>query len=199
MSVRSKISVHEGIFFITITCYKWLELFEITNSYNIVYKWFDYLKNQGHYVNGYVIMPNHMHALLAFKRSDKIINRIIGNGKRLMAYQLVGRLKQIDRRNLLNLMRAGVNKTDKSRGKLHQVFQPSFDWKECWSDHFIEQKLDYMHRNPMEGKWHLTEDIVEYPHSSARYYLTGQHGLYPVTSVANLRDIDLTKSNSSNS
>ena len=127
MSVRTNISEHDGIFFITITCFRWVNLFKITNGFHIVYKWFDHLKDQGHYICGYVILPNHLHALLAFRRTEKTINRIIGNGKRLIAYQLVSQLNQDGRKELLNLMMAGVNKTDKSRGKLHQVFQPSFD------------------------------------------------------------------------
>ncbi len=32
----------------------------------------------------------------------------------------------------------------------------------------------------------------QYEHSSARFYLTGEHGIYPVTSFMMLRDIDLT-------
>jgi REP element-mobilizing transposase RayT len=83
--------IHEtdGIFFITITCYKWIPLIQITNTYNAVYKWFNYLKEKGHYIAGYVIMPNHIHALLAFSKTDKNINKIIGNGKRFLAYEII--------------------------------------------------------------------------------------------------------------
>jgi len=38
--------------FITFTCYKWLPLIELTNSHDVVYKWFDYLKTKGHLVTG---------------------------------------------------------------------------------------------------------------------------------------------------
>ena len=34
---------------------------------------------------------------------------------------------------------------------------------------------------------------VEYAHSSAKYYLTGEQGIYPVTGYGELLDIDLTK------
>ncbi|MEO6455590.1 MAG: hypothetical protein ABIN97_16030 [Ginsengibacter sp.] len=43
----------EGKYFITFTCQDWLSLFEITNSYNAVYKWFDYLKTKGHLIKSY--------------------------------------------------------------------------------------------------------------------------------------------------
>ncbi|MBA3674785.1 MAG: transposase [Chitinophagaceae bacterium] len=50
---------------------------------------FNYLKEKGHYIAGYVIMPNHIHALLAFSKTDKKINKIIGNGKRFLAYEII--------------------------------------------------------------------------------------------------------------
>jgi hypothetical protein len=31
-------------YFITITCFNWLPLFDIADSYDAVYKWFQYLK-----------------------------------------------------------------------------------------------------------------------------------------------------------
>jgi len=81
MPVRTTIHGSEDTQFITFTCYKWLPLIEITNSYDLVYKWFDYLKTKGHLVTGYVVMPNHIHVLIYFSKTDKGINKIIGGGK----------------------------------------------------------------------------------------------------------------------
>ena len=55
------------------------------------------------------------------------INTIIGNGKRFMSYEIVKRLEKLNRLDLLNQLGSLVNKMDKSRGKLHEVFEPSFD------------------------------------------------------------------------
>ena len=38
----------------------------------------------------------------------------------------------------------------------------------------------------------LTENPVDYIHSSARYYITGEHGIYPVLNFLELEDIDLS-------
>ena len=88
-----------------------------------------------------------------------------------------------------------VNDTDRRRGKVHEVFEPSFDWKECKSDKFIEQKLNYIHENPCRGEWNLADQPQDYLHSSANYYITGERGVYEVMSYSELEDIDLTKSN----
>ena len=192
MSVKSKIPYSEGIFFITITCYQWLPLIEITNGYGLVYKWFDFLKEQGHYIVGYQIMPNHIHALIAFRNSGQDINKIIGNGKRFIAYGLVEKLEECNRHDILARLQSAVTATDHRRGKKHEVWEDSFDWKVCFNHDFICQKLDYMHSNPMEGKWELVKDPTDYLHSSATYYITGRQGIYPVTHYMELEDIDLT-------
>jgi hypothetical protein len=52
--------------------------------------------------------------------------------------------------------------------------------------------LDYIHFNPYkENK--LVELPEQYKHSSAKYYIEGVQGIYPVTSFMELRDIDLTR------
>ena len=125
MSVRRRIPEFDGSYFITITCTHWLHLFEKADGYNVVYKWFDYLKAKGHYIIGYVIMPNHFHALIAFSNTRGVlINSIISNGKRFMAYELVNKLRAKGHFG----MRSFVKEKDHLKGQRHQVFEPSFDW-----------------------------------------------------------------------
>ena len=39
-----------------------------------------------------------------------------------------------------------------------------------YSRKVIEQKLDYIHHNPVKGKWNLSNDYTQYAYSSARFY-----------------------------
>lgn len=78
-----------------------MNLIEVTDSYDLVYKRFDYLKSKSHKIIGYVIMPNHVHALVDFIKTDQSINTIVGNGKRFMAYDIIKRLKAKDQNDLL--------------------------------------------------------------------------------------------------
>jgi len=96
-----------GIYFITFTNYKWIPLFDITQSYDLVYKWFDIVKSLGHHNVGYVIMPNHVHVLIGYRGGSKSINTIVGNGKRFMAYDIVARLKETNNTNLLATLAGG--------------------------------------------------------------------------------------------
>jgi REP element-mobilizing transposase RayT len=193
MPVKRKITEPDGVFFITFTCCQWIPLISMTNAYNLVYKWFDYLKSWGHYINGYVIMPNHLHALIAFRNTGMLINTIVGNGKRFIAYEIINRLERQQEHKLLHQLNLVLESKDRERNKKHEVWEDSFDWKKCWTQKYMMQKLDYMHENPCRGKWNLAPSPAEYEHSSARYYIYGENAAYPVTSYLELDDIDLTK------
>lgn len=198
MPVKRQIKDSFGIYFITFTCFNFLPLIQITNGYNFIYKWFDYLIQNGHYIIGYVIMPNHVHALIGFCNSGKSINTIIGNGKRFMAYDIIKRLEQQHEIKLLQRLSEAVETKDLQRNKKHEVWEDSFDWKDCRNQSFIIQKLDYIHKNPCRGKWKIVEKLSEYDHSSARYYMEGIHASYPVTNFMEMNDVDLSKPRNNN-
>jgi len=183
MTVRRSISINTGIFFITFTCNKWMNLFEICNGYDLVYRQFDVLKMEGHDINAYVIMPNHVHLLIKFNNCPTSINKRISNLKRFLSYDIVERLEMLNFCDLLKELRRSVNDSDKRKGKVHQVFEPSFDCKQCFSDLMVQEKLDYIHYNPCKSKRNLAADPIEYVHSSAKFYFTGEQGVYQVKHV----------------
>jgi REP element-mobilizing transposase RayT len=187
MTVRTNINATEGLCYITLTCYRWLSLFEATNGYDIIYKQFDILKSEGHSIVGYVIMPNHIHFIVDFSTTVKSINLRIGTMKRFMAYEIVSRLKELNRTDLLYQLEQGVNIADRKKGKLHEVFEPSFDIKQCLNNAFTEQKLIYIHNNPCKGVWNLSSRPEEYKHSSASFYILDVCGVYEVSHYLRLR------------
>jgi REP element-mobilizing transposase RayT len=82
------------------------------------------LKEEGHYIIGYVIMPNHIHFILGYKNCGQLIKTRIGTLKRFLAYDLVNLIKEKGDKEMLHILSEGVTKTDKERGKLHQVLKP---------------------------------------------------------------------------
>ncbi|MEO6693783.1 MAG: hypothetical protein ABIY50_13065 [Ignavibacteria bacterium] len=129
-------------------------------------------------------MPNHLHKVVYTKNEVDTINDIIGETKRFLAYEIVKRLKKLGRNDLLKLMHESVNKRDALKGQIHNVFQPSSDIKRVLTEKFMTQKLNYIHRNPVSGKWRLADNYIDYKHSSAKYYETGKQGIYKVIHYA---------------
>jgi hypothetical protein len=102
-------------------------------------------------------MPNHLHVLVAFRNTGQPINTIIDNGKRFIAYEIINRLKQQGETKLLHQLNLLVEAKDRERNKKHEVWENSFDWKECRTNRFMKQKLDYMHDNPCRGTMNYLE------------------------------------------
>jgi REP element-mobilizing transposase RayT len=197
MPVNKPHTKEAGIYFVTFTNHNWIPLFQIANGYDLVYKWFEHLKTKGHYVSGYVIMPNHLHVLLVFNNPAQSINTIIGNGKRFLAYGIIKRLTEQNREDILSQLSEAVQPMDRKRGKFHEVFQPSFDIKRCDTFKFIYQKLDYIHNNPVAKKWNLVTNRFDYEHSSARFYDTGNHASYAIAHIDAFMDQWIERSTTS--
>ena len=119
-------------------------------------------------------MPNHVHLLLYFEKQEQSLNTVIGNGKHFIGYEIIRRLHKKKADAVLDMLNEGASMVERRRNKLHQLWQGTFDVKECWTEKFILQKLNYMHFNPCTKKWQLCEKYYDYLHSSAAYYELGK-------------------------
>jgi len=164
-------TIDNNTWFITFTNYGWIPLFEITSSYDLVYKWFK-LIDDNHSIKtlAFVIMPNHTHLLLQLSEDNIDLNKMVGNGKRFMAYEMVQRLEKMGRQDLLIKLSSACSDRERAKGQKHKAFEKSFDAKPVYSLDFLNQKLDYIHHNPVSGKWSLCDDFLDYEHSSAAFY-----------------------------
>lgn len=91
-----------------------------------------------------------------------------------------------------------VEAKDRERNKKHEIWENSFDWKECRTNEYMRQKLDYMHENPCKGKWNLAIAPVDYSHSSAKYYITGEQSIYKMFNYCSLADINFAELSETN-
>lgn len=64
-----------------------------------------------------------------------------------------------------------------SRNKTYQFWQQNNHPIELHTNHFMDQKLDYIHNNPVKAGWVAKPE--EYLYSSARNY-AGEEGLIDV-------------------
>jgi hypothetical protein len=67
----------------------------------------------------------------------------------------------------------------------------SSDIKPCYTDKFLLQKLEYIHANPVTGKWELADSAEKYLHSSAAFYeLNLEH---PKIKITHYKDVGIKK------
>ena len=138
MAIKLKHTDTYSTYFITFTCVEWIALFEISNTYHLVYKWFTILKDEFNAdIIAYVIMPNHLHIIAHFKNESFNLNAILGNGKRFMAYEIINRLEFEKNTELLNHLESLLTVRERKKGQLHKVFKDSFDAKAIFSQQFL--------------------------------------------------------------
>jgi REP element-mobilizing transposase RayT len=187
MSIKLTQSEKEQTYSCTFTCLDWLNLFEITDLYDEIYKWFNILIQDNHQICGFVIMPNHLHMLIHLAEDKNTINTILGNGKRFLAYEVVKRLEETGREDILQILASHVTPSEKKRNKKHRVFEISSDIKPCYTEKFLLQKLEYIHANPVSGKWQLVDSIEKYLHSSAAFYELNR--AHPKIKITHYKDL----------
>ena len=69
------------------------------------------------------------------------LNKIIGNAKRFMAYEIIKRLEKMKRGDLLEYLFDAVTKREKKKMQRHKVFEESFDAKGISNEKFFNSKI----------------------------------------------------------
>ena len=109
----------------------------------------------------YVLLPDHLHLLL--RPNDGDISRLMQKIKSVAARTILGRLKGAQaQKTLLALRKVKAGR----RAHSYEVFQDSFRDLELWSPWMIRQKIDYIHKNPVNEQ--VAETVGSYPWSSWR-------------------------------
>lgn len=118
-------------------------------------------------VYGFVIMPNHIHIIWR-EHFDQNISKesVKASFFKFTAHQFLKNLQQNNKRRLLDFR---VDKSD----RIHQFWNRSPFKIEVYTDKVFEQKLNYIHNNPIQQKWQLVESSMEYIYSSIRFYEDG--------------------------
>lgn len=155
-----------GIFFTTATILNWNTLLGDDSYKNIIISSLQNLKNQQLLtVFAYVIMPNHMHIIWSENEHDRK-ESIQTSFFKYTAHQFIQKLRS-ENPNLLK--KFYVNKSDRK----YQFWQKNTLDIEIFSEKMFDQKLNYLHNNPLQEKWQIVDDPVKYRYSSASFYELG--------------------------
>jgi len=152
--------------FFTATILEWKHLLKEDEFKDIIIKSLQFLvKEKSVVIYAFVIMPNHIHLIWqiqdGFKR-DKIQLRFL----KFTAQHMKFRLLRTDKSRLEHFR---VDTSDRE----YQFWERNALSIDLWSEAVFMQKLEYIHNNPLQEKWRLSEFPEEYRYSSAGFYETG--------------------------
>jgi putative transposase len=158
--------------FITSTTMSWLMLFHQPDLADAIFSSLRFLQAQQRLtLHAYVLMENHLHLIV----SADDLSHTMQSFKSFTAKAIVQALQEKHYRSLLHQLHA-----HKQLGKLestYQVWQEGFHPQVISSSAMLQQKLEYIHHNPVKRGY--IDDPCHWRYSSARNY-AGQPGILEV-------------------
>lgn len=154
------------VYFWTDTIKDWNATLEPDRFKEIVVDcWRELTNRQKIAIYGFVIMPNHLHVIWEMLEM---------NGKEMPHASF----NKFTSHQFLNILRAEAPslapfKESKDLERQHRFWQRDPLAIQMYSRKVVEQKLEYIHLNPLQEQWTLVSKPGDYKWSSARFYESG--------------------------
>ena len=167
MSTGYKLTDKEGLYFLTFQIVGWVDIFTRKEYRDIVIESFKYCqKHKGLNLFAYVIMSNHIHLLAQSELGD--LSGLIRDFKSFTCKRF---LEVVDseiesRKDWMKIVFAYHAKYKNKQD--NQIWTHESHPKLIYSQNFIEQKLNYIHENPVRSG--IVAKAEDYLYSSARNY-----------------------------
>jgi len=181
MSRKYRFGDQDHLHFVTYTTINWIDVFIREEYRNILTESINYCKaNKGLEVYGYCLMPSHFHMIMGRSRE----NTLEGIVRDMKSYTSRRMHEVLEDRNYIHesrrewmlwmMKRAGIKK---SNNKGFQFWQQHNHPIEIWSPAVFDQKLAYIHNNPVEAGF--VENPEDWRYSSAVNY-SGRKGMIEI-------------------
>jgi len=165
------------LYFINASIIDWKHLFITPDYVNIILNSLAWMQQKKRIqLFAFVIMPSHLHTIL--KPESDSIGQIVQQFGSFTAHEILKKLRADNQKELLDLFQQ--EKRDQRHE--HSIWQ-DIQAKNIYSMEFLQQKMEYIHQNPIAKEWKLVEDRADYPYSSAGYYDYGRKPIIEITDM----------------
>ncbi|MGB0868512.1 MAG: transposase [Flavobacteriales bacterium] len=168
-----------GIYFVSFAVVFWISVFIRDNYSEIIIRHLKYAqKHKGLVLYGYCIMPNHVHLIFSSETNEpaKLLQSIKSSTSKEILTTIESNDTESRKEWMLWMFQHAVKKYNKT--SKHQFWRNNNKPIELWSNKVFDQKLEYIHNNPVE------EGFVEKPYfwkySSARNYMINDNSIIDV-------------------
>jgi len=168
-----KIDNPEGIYFVSFAVVDWVDVFTRKEYREIVIQSLEYCQEQkGLELYSWCLMTNHVH--LIFSAAECNPSELLRDFKKYTSKSILKAIQENDKESRRDWMLEIFERAGRanSRNSKYQFWRQDNQPKECFGERFIDQKLDYIHNNPVEAG--IVEKSEEYIYSSARDYYFGK-------------------------
>jgi putative transposase len=123
---------------------------------------------------GYVVMPDHIH-LLIWPFGESTVSDVMRDYKEFTAKRIVRQAEVEGIEEWIAAFRKAGQDTGRSNNK---VWQDSYWDTNIYTERFLRQKLNYIHRNPVQTG--LVQQPEDYAYSSYRNYVLEEECLIEI-------------------
>ena len=172
MSTGFQINDQNGLYFLTLTIVDWVDIFTRAVYKDIIIDSLNYsIDHKGLEVYGYVIMTNHLHLMLR-SASEIGLSNTLRDFKKFTGKSIVEAVNnEPESRREWIIHRFKWNAAQNERNSNHQIWQQTNHAVEIHSKEFFDQRLNYIHQNPVRTR--IVDAAEDYVYSSA-YELSGR-------------------------
>ena len=175
MRTRYKIFESNPLYFITCTTVAWIPIFTRRPYFQILLNTLNFCRqNKGLKIFAYAILDNHLHLFAAGDNLAKIIKEF----KSYTAKEIIRQAKEEEKGWLLSQLK--YHKLEHKKESGYQVWQEGFHPKMITSEEMLEQKVNYIHHNPV--RIGVVDKAEDWLYSGARNYL-GLPGLLEIDAL----------------
>ncbi len=178
MGIKNKIT--DGYnYFLTLTIIDWIDVFTRPEYKYIILDSLKYSqKNKGLNIYAWCLMSNHLHLIAGSKEGFHLSN-ILRDFKKFTSKEIVRTIQENPQESRKKWMLNRFEFSGKYDNKItnYKFWQEGNEAKEIHTNSFLEQKLNYIHDNPVKAE--IVTRPEDYLYSSARDY-SGEKGLLKV-------------------
>jgi REP element-mobilizing transposase RayT len=146
MRSRYRVTPETNTYFITTSTHLWVPILFNETLFQVILDSLKYCQtNKGLRLHGYVIMTNHIHAILSHEEYDQIPNTI-RDFKRHTGKEIKNYLSNLGKFSQLFWVKIFYNK---ERGQ-NRIWQKGYHPVAIKSKAFFDEKLAYIHHNPVK-------------------------------------------------
>lgn len=176
MSRNYKFHTPDGVYFISFAVVEWLDVFTRNDYKNIVLDSLRFCqKEKGMEIFAWCIMTNHVHLIFRSTTEQKP-GLLIRDFKRFTSKEIVKSLRDNPQESRKEFLLEHFSKAAAKASNVndYQFWQHDNHPIELWSNKVIDEKVNYIHQNPVEAG--LVFKGQDYLYSSAADY-AGEKGI----------------------
>ena len=156
----------KNYFFFTPTVLNWKHLLKFDKYKEIIIESFKFLvKAERVRIFAFVIMPNHFHTV--WKINKNLEKSDFQRDSMKYTGQTILRDLKLNQIEIHRELYVGAKDRNYQFWERNPLSIPLYSQK------VVAQKINYIHGNPINPRWNLTDEPQDYKYSSARFYYTG--------------------------